>query len=70
MSISTLLKILLIASDKSPIKSAEGTKGGGGRYLLVHVIDKYRVVRLQAWLHSGDDVIRNLSISTLCLLLC
>lgn len=68
-NISTLLKILLLASDKNAIKLAEGTKRGGGRNLLVQVIGKYRVVRLQAGLQPGDNVIRSLSLSTLCLVL-
>lgn len=69
MNISTLLKTLLLASDKNPIKLGEGTKRGGGRNLLVQVIGKYRVVRLQAGLQPGDNVIRSLSLSTLCLVL-
>lgn len=69
MNISTLLKILLLASDKNAIKLAEGTKRGGGRNLLVQVIGKYRVVRLQVGLQPGDNVIRSLSLSTLCLVL-
>lgn len=69
MNISTLLKTLLLASDKNAIKLAEGTKRGGGRNLLVQVIGKYRVVRLQAGLQPGDNGIRSLSLSTLCLVL-
>lgn len=58
---SILLKSLLIAADKNPIRPAEGKKGGGGSNLLVPVMEKHRVIRLQAWLHPGDHVISNLS---------